>query len=362
MRALLPYLAALGLSIALLVAAALGGRPWDLAALGWITVVVAILDHVLPEHGPAPGQRLARAMPVALGLAHPPLLALCVWALARGGAGVGGPALLLAAALFFGQVMNSCAHELIHARSRAARTLGRWIYVTLLFGHHASAHPGVHHVHVATPGDPNTARRGESWWRFAPRAWRGSFRAGLALEIRRQRAAGRRGWDLRNPYWQYLLGGGACVALAGATLGWAGIAAHSGICVLAQAQLLMTDYVQHYGLRRARRGDGWEPVGPAHAWNAPHPVSNLLTLHAPRHSAHHVRPGLGFEALTIADGAPRLPRSLPVMATLALWPAGWRRAMHPRLDALKGGLDLARTAGDAAPQGDPACGRSPSSA
>lgn len=54
--------------------------------------------------------------------------------------------------------------------------------MTLLFGHHTSAHRLVHHRHVATPSDLNTARLGESFWHFFPRALVGSFRAGLAAE------------------------------------------------------------------------------------------------------------------------------------------------------------------------------------
>ncbi len=42
------------------------------------------------------------------------------------------------------------------------------------------------------------------------------------------------------------------------------------LAAYAQMQLLLSDYVQHYGLRRKTSENGKpEPVGPQHSWNAP---------------------------------------------------------------------------------------------
>jgi alkane 1-monooxygenase len=61
-------------------------------------------------------------------------------------------------------------------------------------------------------------------------------------------------------------------------------------------------------------------------------------LNAPRHSDHHAHPARAYPALRLgaADtpGRPVLPRSLPVMATLAMVPPLWRRMMDPRVAAL----------------------------
>lgn len=355
MPAVLAYLAALGLSAGLLIVGAVWNGVWDFASFVWMALVVAGLDHLMPAGDRAPSDRQARALTIALAAVHVPLLALAVWALSQGGPWLNWVAYFSAAGLFFGQIMNSNAHELIHAGGRARRALGRWTYVTLLFGHQTTAHPGIHHSLVATPEDPNTARYGESWWWFCFRAWHGSFWKGLALEKSRQRARGRRGWDRRNPYWVYLGGGGAALILVYLILGWAGVAAYVALCLLAQSQLLVTDFVLHYGMRRRRFGPRWEPVGPQHSWNAPHVVTNLLTLHAPRHSDHHAHPARGFEELRIEDGQPQLPYSLPVMVTFALWPWWWRRMMHPLVDALAQGLDSEGDHGKGAQEGDPTC-------
>ncbi|MDX1780519.1 MAG: fatty acid desaturase, partial [Thalassovita sp.] len=108
-----------------------------------------------------------------------------------------------------------------------------------------------------------------------------------------------------------------------------------GVAGYAQIQMLLSDYVQHYGLRRALRPDGKPaPVGPEHSWNTPHWYSSALMLNAPRHSDHHMHPARHYPALRLAPDMPVLPQSLPVMAVVALWPPRWRKVMEPRLEAL----------------------------
>jgi len=320
---------------ALLLTACLWGGVWPALAMGYMTVFVAVADRLGPEAMPRieGAEAAANRLSVALGLAHLLLLPLGVRAIAAGpvldpwGRVLTG----LALGLFLGQVSHPNAHELIHRSARGLRRLGVAVYVTLLFGHHASAHPKVHHVHVATDRDPNSARLGEGVYRFFLRAWIGSFRAGLAAETaaRARRVGGARGL---HPYAIYLGGAAATLAAAGLLAGGRGVAVLLALCAYAQAQLLLADYVQHYGLRRALDGAGKpEPAGARHSWNAGHWLSSSMMLNAPRHSDHHQTPGRAFPALRLEpDRMPMLPRSMPVMAVIALIPPLWRRVMDRR--------------------------------
>lgn len=318
--------------VCLLLLGAVWGGLWVAAALVYMTALVAILDHLIAAE-PAPGGAEFPAPPwlsVTLALVHFVLLALGIWAL-TGGSALGlieQGTLYVALGLFFGQVSNSNAHELIHTSGRWTRRLGMWVYITLLYGHHTSAHVRVHHVHVGSDADPATARRGESFYRYALRAWIGGFRAGFAAESAlTQRGGARR----LHPYVTYLGGAAAVLIAAFAFAGGPGVLALVMLAAYAQVQLLMSDYVQHYGLARKRRDTGkLEPVGPQHSWNAPHVVSSALMLNAPRHSDHHANPARGYGDLRISQDMPMLPYALPVMATLALWPARWRRVMDKR--------------------------------
>lgn len=317
---------------ALVAAAGLAGGVWVTLALGYLLVFVALLDRIITQLTPATqGTEFpaTNTLSAALGALHFPLLALTIWALATQPFGPFEKAgLFTAAGLFFGQVSNANAHELIHRPHRGLRKLGQWVYISLLFGHHTSAHPLVHHVHVATRADPSSARLGETYYRFAARAWRGSFRKGWQAESRRAAHIGQP-WH-RHPYLTYAAGSLICIVVAALLAGPMGLAAYLGLALMAQSQLLMSDYVQHYGLTRAIINGKPEPTGPAHSWNSPHVMSSALTMNAPRHSDHHMRPDKAYHALALPAAAPTLPRSLPTMAFIALIPPLWARIMDPR--------------------------------
>lgn len=314
------------------------GGAWAFAGLAYMTVLAACLDQIRGLFmGDAPeGAEFPGADPLLAGLALGHLLALpaVVWAIA-GDSGLGGwqrAALMLGAGLWFGQVSNPMAHELIHRGSRLLYGLGVAVYTSLLFGHHSSAHRLVHHRHAASAEDPNSARSGEGFYRFFLRAWAGSFVKGWAEEnaLRARSQAGRG----LHPYAVYLGGAAVALCLAYAIAGGWGVVVWGGLALHAQVQLMLSDYVQHYGLSRARRPDGrLEPVAARHSWNAPHWFSSSLMLNAPRHSDHHAHPARPYPALRLPgpDEAPHLPWPLPVACTLALVPPLWKRAIRPHL-------------------------------
>lgn len=318
--------------VPLLLAGAIAGGWWIALALLFLTTVTFTLDRLIAHAAPnAPeGAEFpaANGLSVTLALAHFSLMVAGVAALSgtTGLSPLARVAAFFAFGLFFGQVSNANAHELIHRNTRPLRLLGTWVYISMLFGHHASAHPRVHHRYVATPKDPNSARLGESFYSFAPRAWIGSFREGLRAE-----QALRNGG--RTPYPTYVAGGIGLLVLSALAFGLPGLIAHLALAGYGTAQLLMSDYVQHYGLTRAELSPGkYEPTGSRHSWDAPHWFSGYLMLNAPRHSDHHAHPARIYPALRLAgaEPGPTLPYSLPVMATLALLPRRWHRMMDKR--------------------------------
>ncbi len=343
-RPLRPFLVATLAPVPFLVLAGAFGGIFSLIALLWMTAVLHVLDEVLKRRGvaaPEPGPAaMADRLSVVLAGLHFGLLVFAVWMLS-GAAGLGPlswVATFLAFGLWFGQVSNSNAHELIHRTDARLFRLGMWVYISLLFGHHTSAHRLVHHRFVATTDDPSTAAEGEGFWLFAVRAWPGAFVAGYEMEEHRRakrHAGGLRGM---NPYTVYVAGGAGFVALMLTLFGFDGLLAYLLLCAHAQLQMLLADYVQHYGLLRRKLPSGaLEPAGPQHSWDAPHPFSGLMMLNAPRHADHHAHPARRWPELCLSPGgrAPQLPWSLPVMATIALVPRFWRRVMDPRLAQLR---------------------------
>ncbi len=319
---------------ALIALGAILGGIWALAGFLYMTALTYSLDRLITrtlttvdgEEFPA-----ADRLSLTLAVTHFALWILVVAALS-GHTGLvvwEKLAVFMGAGLFMGQVSNSNAHELIHRPGRWLRRAGRWVYISVLFGHHLSAHTLVHHVHVATPNDPSSARSGESFYRFYPRAWIGGFRDGLRAENRRFTQSIHPWWQ--HPYLMYVVGAVLALLVAALIGGPRGVIAALGLGFFAQVQLMLSDYVQHYGLARRKLQNGkFEPAGSRHSWNAPHYMSSALMLNAPRHSDHHANPIRPFPALRLNDDMPMLPRSLPVMASIALYPRLWRRMMDKR--------------------------------
>ncbi|MFK7752064.1 MAG: alkane 1-monooxygenase [Sedimentitalea sp.] len=320
--------------VLVLVPGALFGGVWAGIALGYITCVVIGLDRWTQVPLPADEghKTFTTRLSVGLALTHFALLALAVWALVQSRDTPETIALFMAMGLYFGQVSNSNAHELIHNAARGPRRLGVAVFSSLLFGHHASAHPLVHHVWVASAKDPNSARVGMGFYRFWPRAWIGSFRTGWRAENLRRARRTPPPSVISHPYLGYGLASLLSLVAAWMIGGSLGVFILVLLAIYAQAQLILSDYVQHYGLRRRVDTAGrLEPVGPQHAWNAKPWFSSAMMLNAPRHSDHHQHPARDFAALRLANGMPMLPYSFPVMGALATVPPLWRRVMDHRV-------------------------------
>ena len=317
---------------ALLAAACLWGGLFSGLSLVSITLLVFVMDRLVARLMPDMVQSSGLGLSLTLGLAHFVLWGLGIWAVGMNPQlGTADKVLLvIGLGLYFGQISNPNAHELIHNAARLPRRLGIAIYGSLLFAHHTSAHMRVHHVWAATARDPSTARLGEGFWRYLARAWIGGFIGGKRAEDRARSTRALPVWT--HPYVGYVglsLGFGAVALMISAA---AGLVALLLIAVYAQLQLYLSDYVQHYGLERRILHSGKpEPIGPQHSWNAPHWYSSAMMLNAPRHSDHHMNPARPFPQLTLERGKmPVLPHSLPVMAVLALVPPLWHRLMDKR--------------------------------
>ena len=317
---------------ALIAGGAVWGGGWVLAAVVYLTAMTSLLDRLIKHESAAGKSDLDNLLSVLIALAHFALIPLAVWGVSGDHLSpLGKAGLFFATGLWLGQVSNANAHELIHRSSRALHRLGMLAYTTMLFGHHTSAHVLVHHRHVGTKADPNTSRKGESPYRYIIRAWIGSFREGYHAETDRLARIGRPVWH--NPYLVYVGGAALCMIAALALGGIGALVAYLGLCAYAQSQLLMSDYVQHYGLMRKSDARGKpEPVSARHSWNSPHWFSSALMLNATRHSDHHAHPARPYPELSIPDDAPMLPRPLPLMASIALVPPLWRKIMDPRVE------------------------------
>jgi alkane 1-monooxygenase len=99
--------------------------------------------------------------------------------------------------------------------------------------------------------------------------------------------------------------------------------------------LTSANYIEHYGLLRAKQADGkYERCQPHHSWNANHIYSNLLLFHLQRHSDHHANPTRRYQSLRHFDDLPSLPSGYYGMYLLAYVPGLWFKVMDAKLLAL----------------------------
>lgn len=244
--------------------------------------------------------------------------------------------------LFFGMGVASgtiginYSHELMHQKSRLERWWADILLAMVLYSHFRSEHLRVHHLYVATPRDPVTARYNEGFHRFFPRVLLQCHQSAFGAEVAMLARRGLPWWHASNPYWRYAALQGVMLALALLLGGWLGLALFLWQAFVAIWQLELVNYIEHYGLTRRHLGDGkYEHVLPRHSWNAAHRASNWLLINLQRHSDHHYKPDRRFPLLQTygTDDAPQLPFGYPMMTLAAMVPPLFKRIMNHRVKA-----------------------------
>ena len=288
--------------------------------------IVPVLDLVLGRSvapaAPDEMQRLETSVLFrAILYAWVPLqLGLILWGSSLIGKLDGADAILftLSVGLATGATGITIAHELGHKRPALERFLSRLLLVTVSYGHFTVEHNRGHHVRVATPEDPASARYGEGFWRFLPRTLIGSFIDSLRID---------KGEVMR--VWAATF---AVAATLGLAFGPLAVAFFFGQSAMAVMLLEAVNYIEHYGLERRKLPDGrYERQSARHAWDAYEALSNSFLVHLQRHADHHLHPMRPYAALQPQEESPKLPTGYAGMVPIALVPPLWFAVMNPRV-------------------------------
>jgi alkane 1-monooxygenase len=234
-----------------------------------------------------------------------------------------------------GGIGINTAHELGHKKESHERWLSKVALAQSFYGHFYIEHNRGHHVRVATPEDPASARVGESFYQFWPRTVLGSLRSAWRLEKRRYARRGKHPFRIGNDVLNAWL---MSAVLWGAMLAWLGLEVLPYLVVQAVvgfSLLEVVNYMEHYGMLRRWVGvpgkERYERVDPSHSWNSNNIATNVLLYHLQRHSDHHANPTRRYQALRDFEESPVLPTGYAGMIVLAVVPAIWRRVMDPRV-------------------------------
>jgi len=241
----------------------------------------------------------------------------------------------LTTAIVAGVGINT-AHELGHKRESLERWLAKITLAQVCYGHFYVEHNRGHHVRVATPEDPASARFGETFWEFLPRSTFGGIRSAWELEAARVRRTGKNPWDPRT--WP---GNDVINALAMSVLFWGVMIAVFGVALIpyvlinavyGSSLLESVNYLEHYGLVRQKQAGGrYERCTPQHSWNSDHMVTNLFLYHLQRHSDHHANPTRRYQTLRSFSDSPNLPAGYGALIGVTYFPMVWRKLMDHRV-------------------------------
>ena len=226
-------------------------------------------------------------------------------------------------------------HEMIHRLSVWERRFGELLLSSVSYPHYTTEHIYIHHALVGTPYDVGSAPRGQSFWHYFPREVASNLTE--AWRVQRSRLARRHlpVWHYSNPFWRYAVE----VAFWYGLIGWMGgawaVAVYAVLCLGVVFSMKMSNYLQHYGLRRIRLPTGkFERVQPWHAWSVDRKLDNWLFFNMQRHADHHAAAGRRYPLMQHrgADMSPQLPGGYGKMFALVLFPRRWFETMDPLVD------------------------------
>jgi alkane 1-monooxygenase len=229
-------------------------------------------------------------------------------------------------------------HELGHKANKLDRLAAKIGNMIMGYGHFNIEHNKGHHTWVATPEDPASSRMGENFYRFMVRELSGTFKRGTGYERERLKRQGRSFWSVHNDVLQVyavtIVMTGLLTVLFGPAILFFLIPHH----FLAWLALTQANYIEHYGLLRAKKENGkYERCQPQHSWNTNHTYSNLLSFHLQRHSDHHAYPQRPYQVLRDYKDVPTLPTGYGGCFAVAFFPPLWFKMMDKRVMDWAGG-------------------------
>lgn len=247
---------------------------------------------------------------------------------------------VLGVSLITGGIGITVAHELGHKKSGLEQFYSKVLLMTVCYMHFFIEHNRGHHVYVATPEDPATARKNEDFFRFWVRSVFVGYAHAWQHEHARLKHAQQPVWSRHNQMiWFAILPLLFCALLTWVfsppgEINWAIPVFFFAQSFFAFTLLELVNYIEHYGIVRKQLPDGrYERVNPLHSWNNSNMLSNFFLFQLQRHSDHHAHAIKRYQVLDHHEESPQLPFGYPTMIILALIPPVWFRFMNHRLEA-----------------------------
>jgi alkane 1-monooxygenase len=252
-------------------------------------------------------------------------------------------AFLMAIANATGGVGITVAHELGHKSTKIEQLYAKVLLMTVSYMHFFIEHNKGHHVWVATPKDPATSRKGETFYSFYFRSVIRGFMSAWEIEKERLRRKNISAWSFQNDMILYtILPFVFCGFLMASLYFYTGSFSWNvpifffAQSILGFSLLEAVNYIEHYGIVRNEIANGrFERVNPLHSWNSNYLITNFYLFQLQRHSDHHANASRRYQVLRHFDESPQMPQGYPAMMMMAMIPPLWFKVMDSRLEKWK---------------------------
>jgi alkane 1-monooxygenase len=224
------------------------------------------------------------------------------------------------------------AHELGHRKPLFDRLLSQALYIPCLYMHFFIEHNYGHHLKVATPEDPATAKLNQSVYSFWFTSVTRQYISAWKIQLQMLKRDGLHFFSLKNKmiFYHiiqalYLLGVYSLFSIKGL---WFAVV----VGVIAFLFLECINYIEHYGLRRFKNKSGrYERIQLHHSWNSNYSLGRITLYELTRHSDHHYKSSKKYQTLKSYEESPTLPLGYPASILLSFIPPLWYWVMNPRV-------------------------------
>jgi alkane 1-monooxygenase len=221
-------------------------------------------------------------------------------------------------------------HELGHRKSLFSRTCSKLLYLPCQYMHFFIEHNYGHHINVATPDDPATAKYKQNLYSFWISSVTKTYLSAWRIQLKLLKVSKLSFFSLRNDMIFYTLFQIAFLIFIYLNYGLI-ITLYSLLMSIGSFLFLETiNYVEHYGLLRKKEPSGrYERVKPNHSWNSNHTIGRIVLYELTRHSDHHFKSSKKYQVLESLDDCPHLPYGYPTSILLSFIPPLWFSIMNP---------------------------------
>lgn len=318
------------------------GKIWSFSGLGFAFVLIPIMELILPIDNrnydeKTRAERLKNKLFNGLLYLNIPIvygaLILCLYKITYANLSlIETIGMTLSLGIILGSNGINVAHELGHRSNTFEKILGKMLLIPSHYTHFFIEHNHGHHLHVATPQDPSTAKYNQNLYSFWIQTVTGTYRKAWQIQQKLNDTEQRSFFSLKHDMFWFALIQMGYLVLVFTFFGFNGLllAVFAGIVGLLLLETI--NYIEHYGLKRNVLPSGrYERVSEKHSWNSNHTLGRIMLYELTRHSDHHYKSQKKYQILEYHDKSPQMPFGYPSSMVLSFFPPLWFAVMNKRI-------------------------------